>query len=256
MTHPEDLLADYVRGTLPPSELAALEEHLSTCAHCLDDVGLARVARATLRTLPEVPAPAGIASKALELADGGAAHTRAGRTLYRGMGGAAAAAAVIVLAVASLSHQASAPSETKAVPALIGNAGGGASAAPALELTVQRKNYDQVSLDALTQSLAKVQPAAGSSPESTSIASGSATGSTGSDAELRTALMCVGKAAPPVDTVAPTPVKLIQARFDGEPAFFAFYLQDTPGQSPTTSLAVEIVDVHTCTASGSSTTPT
>ncbi len=41
MTHPEELLAGYVDGTLSPQERAAVEAHVAGCARCSREVGLA-----------------------------------------------------------------------------------------------------------------------------------------------------------------------------------------------------------------------
>ena len=61
MTHPHDLLASYVDGTLPQEERGPVERHLATCEQCRIEVELARPARASLRDLavPEVPSAVG-----------------------------------------------------------------------------------------------------------------------------------------------------------------------------------------------------
>lgn len=245
MTHPEDLLADYVNGSLTPSDRASVDEHLAGCRECSAEVSLARAARSALRDLPEIPVPDGVSSRALDAAG---SPGRPGR--YRWLGAGAAAAAVALLLV-TLPHLASAPaSQDKAEEAL---AGGSASSiahadASALELAVQQTNYDQASLDDLTnatlrQATSSLQTATAGLPP----ANAAPNARIGTGAELQTALACVGKA---VAADTGPPFKLILARFDGKAAFLAFYFGDSgEGQSPT-SLVVWIVDGHTCTASG------
>ena len=59
MTHPEELLAGYVDGTLSAKERDAVESHVAECARCSREIALATSARSALRSLPEVPAPPG-----------------------------------------------------------------------------------------------------------------------------------------------------------------------------------------------------
>ena len=76
MTHPEELLAGYVDGTLSAKDRVAVESHLAECSRCSREVALAGGARTALRSLTEVPAPQGVASKALEEATGARPHRR------------------------------------------------------------------------------------------------------------------------------------------------------------------------------------
>ncbi len=65
MTHPEDLLTDYVDGTLSPSDRRDVEGHLTSCDRCRLEVALAGEARIALSTLGVAPAPAGLADRAV-----------------------------------------------------------------------------------------------------------------------------------------------------------------------------------------------
>src|SRR5919106_1326530 len=69
MTHPEQLLADYVEGTLGERERALLHEHLSTCAVCREELDLARNAVSALATLEERPVPLGVTGPVLAEAE-------------------------------------------------------------------------------------------------------------------------------------------------------------------------------------------
>jgi anti-sigma factor RsiW len=54
VSHPEDLLADYVGGTLDERERAAVDAHLPGCARCSAEVRQAEAARAALSELEYV----------------------------------------------------------------------------------------------------------------------------------------------------------------------------------------------------------
>jgi hypothetical protein len=65
MSHPLELLAAYVDGTLSPADRDAVGAHLRDCATCRQEVAVAGSARAALRSLPEVGPPTGVASRVL-----------------------------------------------------------------------------------------------------------------------------------------------------------------------------------------------
>ena len=249
MTHPEELLAEYVGGSLTASDIASVEEHLAACTACSADVSRASAARSALRSLPQVRPPDGVASEALDAASGSV-----GRPGWYRWLGAGAAAAVVVVVVLSLPHLGSAPaSQEKAGAARTSGASSsiGISDATALQLSVQATNYDQAALDRLTNATAH-RAASTSAVASAGIAPTTAPNErVGSIAELQTALTCVGRAVP---SGAGAPFKLILARFDGNASFLAFYFSGPGKGQPPTSLVVWIVDGHTCTASGLSST--
>jgi len=249
MTHPEELLAEYVNGSLSASDIASVEEHLAACTACSADVSRARAARSALGFLPEVPAPDGVASRALD-----AAARPEGRPGWYRWLGAGAAAAVVALVLLSLPHLGSAPATPeKAGAALVSGTSSpiAISDAAALQLAVQPTNYDQAALDELTNATAR-QASSTSAIASAGIAPTAATNErVGTSGELQTALTCVGRAVP---ARAGAPFKLILARFDGNASFLAFYFSGPGKGQPPTSLVVWIVDGRTCTASGLSST--
>ena len=65
MTHPDELLADYVDGSLTPEEGAAVDAHLASCARCRAEVDVASRAARALASLPEPRAPAGVTDAAI-----------------------------------------------------------------------------------------------------------------------------------------------------------------------------------------------
>ena len=244
MTHPEELLAGYVSGSLAASDIAKVDEHLADCETCSAEVLSARTARSALGSLPEVSAPAGIASRALEAAAEG------GRPGWHRWLGVGAAAAVVALVLVSLPHLGSAPaSQEKAGSTSLGGIPSSAtiSDTAGLHLVVQGTNYNQAALDALTSATAQ-KAASTSEIASAGIAPSAAPQErAGTSAELQTAVACIGKAVP---AKAGTPFKLILARFNGSAVFLAFYFHALGDGQPPTSVVVWIVDGHTCTASG------
>ena len=58
--HPEELLAEYVDGTLPSRARDEVERHLAGCERCREEVDLARHAREALTGLPPLEPPEGI----------------------------------------------------------------------------------------------------------------------------------------------------------------------------------------------------
>ncbi len=106
MTHPEELLAGYVDGTLSAQERAAVEAHVAGCARCSREIGLATSARSALRSLEEVPAPADIGSLAIREASGGRAAPAAEGTprWYRVGGIVGAVAAGLLVFTLVLPH--------------------------------------------------------------------------------------------------------------------------------------------------------
>ena len=248
MTHPEDLLADHVSGSLAPEDRAVLNAHLATCARCSAEVSLALAARSALRTLPDVAPPDDIAARALKTPINTGPPSR-----YR-WAGAAAAAAVVALVLVGFPSLRSTPGGSRVAESSPGISGGVAphitdSAIP-LQLTVQRTNYDQTSLDSLTAGALQGSPAATAMAPSGALATNAtAKERIGSSAELETALACVGKAVP---ASLGTPFKLILAEFDGKASFLAFYYGGPGAAGVPTTVVVWVVDGHTCTASGSS----
>lgn len=241
MTHPEELLAGYVDGTLSTEERASVDAHLSGCARCRGEEAAAARARTALAMLPDLPAPLGVASRALEEAG---ALRRAKRDSgnarwYRLVGAtAAAAAAVVVLAVVlpSIGRTPSpGPTADRRIEAASGSAldaSGQAAGAPVLE--IQPVDYDQGSITALTASYQR-SPSA-----STEFSTATRTGS---PQKLSAALSCLAKATPG-ETGSLT--RLIRARFEGTPAYVAVFLETPGAGEPPDSVAVWVISSQSC----------
>lgn len=65
MKHPEDLLADYVDGTLTDQERAVVRAHLATCETCREEVDLASRVLPALTSLTDEPVPFGVTGPVL-----------------------------------------------------------------------------------------------------------------------------------------------------------------------------------------------
>jgi anti-sigma factor RsiW len=100
MTHPEELLADYVDGTLEDEQRAVVDAHLPGCATCREELELARGALAALANLEDEPVPFGVTGPVL--AEAGRRFERRRVVVYERLQWAAglAAAAALVLVVA------------------------------------------------------------------------------------------------------------------------------------------------------------
>lgn len=241
MRHPEDSLAGYVDGTIPPREREAVDAHLGGCARCRKEVALGAGARAALASIPEVAAPPDIASSALAAARVARPHGRLDDVprWYRVAGVAAAAAAVLVVVTLVLPNigQDRGPSPGAASSQQdAGRAAAAASALGAAQIEVQRTNYDRASLTALAASF--TGQAGG--PES---AVNSAPVAPGTREQTQRALRCIARSAP--DETGRL-VRLIQARFQGTPAILAVFLEGPGADQPPDAVSIWVFATDGC----------
>jgi putative zinc finger protein len=146
MTHPEELLAEYVDGSLEQDERARVDAHLEGCEQCRDEVAAAVRARGVLVALPEVDLPEGFrADRRARRVRPAPRHGRVRRTAVAA--GAVAASIAAVVGVAVLIGHNGGASPTAAPEA--GSAAGGH--VPAAVGTA----YDAARVNALADSLAK-----------------------------------------------------------------------------------------------------
>jgi anti-sigma factor RsiW len=243
MTHPEELLAGYVDGTLPTDERAGVDAHLAECARCRREVALAASARSALGSLTEVPAPSGVAARALQEAGGASLRRQAGGVprWYRIAGVAAAAAALLVIAV-TLPHIGKGTSIADAGRAdkQLGGASAPTTALSASVIEIQQVNYDNASLSALSESYvgggAAVSTPAPGPTESTAVVNGT-------PAQTAKALACIVRSAPS-ETGQPT--RLISARFQDTPAYLAVFLEGPGADQPPDSVVVWVFATKDC----------
>jgi len=263
--HPDELLADYVGGSLEPARREEVERHLASCPACRDDVALARRARAALAALPELDVPAGLTRPVAEGARhrrsrrpplGGSPHrsSRVARVTWRV--GAAAAAAVIAVFAWSAVHG-GAPTKQAAAPS-VGRAGSSAEGlqrSPRVKVTHQSIDYDAASIQALASRVAKRSPAfapesipPGASPSggalpAASLPSQPSPATPGSATAPSTHLSpvdCVQRALNSSSTAGL--VQLIRATYQGKPAYIAVYA--TAGEAKL--ITVWVVSIPDC----------
>ncbi len=232
MTHPEHLLAGYVDGSISPRDRAAVDAHLHACARCAREVRAAAEARAALAALPTVTAPAGVADAALAEAGISTRHRTSGPPAWYRWGGiaAAAAAGLLVLALAlpklgtNANDAASEPSRAEAA------APGTTSAGVSVVLETSDVDYTPDSLEALATDFA----AAPDEGQGRPVAEPGGTG------RAARATACLAEAVRPTPG---DPVRLIEASFQGTPAYLGFYERGSGG----TSILVVAADATTCT---------
>ena len=242
MTHPEASLAGYVDGTLPSVERAAVDAHLLECGRCREEVRAAGGARTALKTLPEVPAPAQIASQALQEARAGRSPRSAADTprWYRFAGIAGAAAAVLLvltLALPRIGQNSGKAADGERSAAEAGGAASNPVALAAQQIELQHTNYDSASLTALATSFAAQDAGAGAA------ASTGAPAASGTQKQTEQALTCIVRSAP-VETGQL--VRLIEARFQGEPAYLAAFLEGPGAGRPADAVSIWVFATKDC----------
>jgi len=235
MTHPEELLAGYVDGTLSAQERAVVETHVAGCSKCSREIAMASSARSALSGLDDVPAPEDIGSLAIQEASGHRGAPGVGGTprWYRVGGLVAAVAAgllVFTLVLPRIGQSDDAGGDQRELSAAAGDTEAGKlSAASGIEIS--HENYDNTSLTALISSLAAGDSAGGS------MAAASAPPiplATGGQAQVNKALACIVRSAP--DETGDLK-RLIRARFEGTPAYLAIFTEG-PGAGQAADRAI------------------
>ena len=245
MTHPEELLAGYVDGTLPAHEQATVDAHLAECVRCRREVSLAASARSALGSLAEMPVPSGVAARALAEAGGTSPQRRAGGTprWYRIAGIAAAAAAALLVVTLTLPHigkSSTSTSDAAGTNEKVGGANVPTTALAPSAIEIQQVNYDNASLSALSESYAGAGAAASTPTPGTTMSTAVVTGT---PAQTAKALACIVKSAPR-ETGQPT--RLISARFQGTPAYLAVFLEGPGAGQPPDSVVVWVFAAKDC----------
>jgi hypothetical protein len=235
MTHPEELLAGYVDGTLSAQERAVVETHVAGCSKCSRDIAMASSARSALRGLDDVPAPEDIGSLAIQEASGHRGAPGVGGTprWYRVGGLVAAVAAgllVFTLVLPRIGQSDDAGGDQRELSAAAGDTEAGKlSAASGIEIS--HENYDNTSLTALISSLAAGDSAGGSMAAASAPPIPLATGGQG---QVNKALACIVRSAP--DETGDLK-RLIRARFEGTPAYLAIFTEG-PGAGQAADRAI------------------
>jgi hypothetical protein len=239
MTHPDDLLAAYEDGALAEGERAVLERHLATCPRCRDEVALARTARAALAAVPDAEAPATIGAAAIAQAD---RSSKAPSPAWYRWGAAAAGIAAVIVGLALLLPNVGSNGTTEGARPASAEGGGGVPAAPtpvgpATGIEHQDTDYDAMSVAELARSYAG---------KSVAVAlTGSTDGQFGFDrsSAFGSAATCLQRAAGDDEG---TLIHLVDARFQGTPAYLGVYLTGPGAGQPADAVRVLVVPHGDC----------
>jgi hypothetical protein len=229
MNHPYELLADLLDGTLDEAELAGVQAHVDACATCRRDMADASVGARAARSLPVEDPPADLHRRVVS--GGGRGGTP---TWYRWAGVAAAAAAVVGVAKA-LPNVGNQPGDSASEMAT--DAAGDPEAelplAGDVAVSQEDRNYDEEALRDLAQS---------ASASRSQVAPNAAGAETLGDTTA--AVRCVTRAFENQQTGRLT--QLIRARFEGEEAYIAVYLEGPGAGEPPDTVAVWAASSKDC----------
>ena len=256
MSHPDDLLADYVDGTLDERGRADVDAHLLGCERCRGEVREARGAMAALAKLEERPVPFGVTGPVLAEA-GRRFERRRGIAWdrFRWAAGLAAAAGLVVVVALSVtggdSRNAASPAAggTAATGATAGSEAAGApSPGSSRFLGLERQpdvNYDDAGIRAVASEAARTLGSveAGGGQGQTAIASAA------QDAAARTsdAERCIERSGLDVDGPRDDLIRLIEARYQGTPAYIAVFAEGPGAGQPPDHIVVWVVASGDCT---------
>jgi hypothetical protein len=243
MTHPEELLAEYVDGTLADDQRAGVDAHLATCARCREEVEAAGLAVSALAALPEEPVPLGVTGPVLteaEAAGRPAPRRRPARERFRWAGGLAAAASLLLVAAVLLpllatraTKEAAEGGSQRAPTAEAGDAALGATA-EAVPMEVLDRVLDDDDLGRLAREAADAAPAL---PERESTAPLES-----SDA----AISCFVENGITMDD-RDVLVRAIEAAYQDTPAYIGIFHEGPGGGEPPEKIVVWVVSRPDCT---------
>lgn len=244
MTHPEELLAGYVDGTLEHEERAFIDAHLGGCALCRDEIELAQGARTALVALQDAPVPYGLTDRVL--AEAGRRFERRKIVVWERLqwaGGLAAAAALVLVVVLNLGSEqdqdgvraSTGATETAAVAPGTGEDATAPSLPPFQGLEEQQGvEYDDEGVKSIAQDTVR------------SIAGETAVSSDPAFSSADLGLACIARSGGPVNGPNTTLVRLIQAEYLGTPAYFAVFAEGPGAEQPASTIVVWIASEGDC----------
>jgi hypothetical protein len=264
--HPEQLLAEYVDGSLAADDRATVEAHLASCSVCADEVAVAEQARTALTELPEVPVPFGTEQRILQRTQRQARWESP--FAWKAARVAAVAAAVVGVGTAIFlginrsadegTFSATPDARTEAPAA---DEGGEPAAAPAegqqsltesLNVAFPRyadtgTDYTIATLSTATRRFADEARAAleqGFAPTAREFYGGESFSRLVRERPAQEAVECVNTGVPPDRTVVPFIVEA--ASFEKKPAYLVVYLRGPDEDSPYDRIQVVVVDRESC----------
>jgi anti-sigma factor RsiW len=266
--HPDDLLADYVDGTLGQPHRADVDAHMLVCARCREEVRLAGAAKASLAGLEDVPVPFGVTGPVL--VEAGKRFEQRSRTWerVRWAGGLAAAAALVLVVVLNLGRgdeqnaaQPAAGSAATGAAAEAG-AGGGATDSGVPFHGIERQadvNYDADGIQAVADQASTAIASAEKAQAGASSGQAPAPAAAELSADQRFASVpkprrCIEQSGLPTNSPRDVLFRLIEAKFDGQPAYIAVFAESPGAGQPADHVVVWAVSSQDCriltTASG------
>jgi hypothetical protein len=254
MSHPLELLVSFEDGTLQPAERAVLDAHLAGCARCAAEVEAATAARAALRAtaVPAMPEGSldGVRTEAARLATAQGSNVRsiedARGARWQRVASLAGAAAVVVL-VASLALPRLGADDVEE-PSAGAGATRAADVSRAAEVEVIDRDYDLAGVGELATAYAAplaVDTASTESVEAAADPEGPVVGVVALDDATRCLRTAFG-------TLPGDPVRIIRARYLGEPAYLGVFLIGPGADEPPIQSRVLVAAVNDCSVLGSS----
>lgn len=243
MTHPEELFAGYVDGSLTEEERAEVDAHLATCRTCREETELSIRAVAVLAELPEQPVPLGVmnpvAAEIRRRSAGAAPAPWWGKLQWAaGLAAAAALVAVVAVALPRLGEQ----EESAALRAEAGGATPTESV-PGADATLARGVFLEIRPDA-DYGAEDLEALANDAARQTYLSAPAPSAATVEDEAVDDAKACL--AEPGGLTDSDRLVRLIRARFDGKPAYLGVYLESPGGGQPPNRVVIWVVATKDC----------
>ncbi|MFL5799273.1 MAG: anti-sigma factor family protein [Actinomycetota bacterium] len=252
-THPDELLAGLVDGTLTPAERAEVQSHLDACERCRGEVRMAESARRALGALPEVETRWGVGRAAVEEARSSRPERKLRR--FAPAAGVAAAALLLVGVGFAVLHgpqngggasNAARPAGSAAPP----NAQANGASAPLIRRV--NRNYDAQGIEGLAARYSTSRdfgrgafepvpaPAPSAQEDGAGVASPARSAAPQSGpvqlSNEDAVVACVDSAAGLDRTVRPA--RVIVARFHEKPALIGIYLSGPGANQPADLLVV------------------
>ena len=243
MTHPEDLLAEYVDGTLTDQQRAVVDAHLASCEACREGVELASGATTMLAALPEEPVPLGLTGPVLAEARRARERRQPRLDRWQWAFGLAAAACLVLLAVVVLPNMTGGGRNDQG--------GGGGSAdrsalgaestfggARDVALETSDQNFDEQAVGDLAKQGGDA--VAAGAPSTTAVPAPE-----GSFAKANNALACLATAGAKIDETHVL-VRLIDAAYLDTPAYLAVFEQGPGAGQPADRITVWVLAKEDC----------
>ncbi|HEV3474977.1 MAG TPA: zf-HC2 domain-containing protein [Actinomycetota bacterium] len=262
MTHPDELLAGYVDGSLGSADRGRVDAHLAECARCRDEVALAAEARSAVAGLGDVAPPPGLSTAVRRKVRD---RRPTGRP-WRVVGAVAVAAGVAaagILVVGSLGEEGPSmvsqqPRRPEAAPlpqargegpaedVMAGSEGLAATGTGAVPVvTASRTDYEPKALSPLARRLrddARAALAQGFPPTATDFYREFDPSAV--DTQTRRAVQCALADVSPQQAVVPFIIQ--EATFQGVPAFVAGFLQGPAPDQPYDRILIWVADKESC----------